>query len=222
MPFRRALTALFLAPMVVPIVITAAGVFLFYSKLDLAYTYTGMILAHAVLGTPFVVVTVTAALTGLDASHVRASLSMGASPVTTFRRITVPLIAPGVITGALFAFFTSVDEVVVVLFMSAQDQITIPRLMWGGIRQNYADHPRCGHHHDPAIGVPATDGRMAAPPQRALSGDPPFLRSALPLIHPYQEGPFSQAQPFTYLFRPQDPSAHAFEYLNGSFDQLRV
>ena len=135
MPFRRALTALFLAPMVVPIVITAAGVFLFYSKLDLAYTYTGLILAHAVLGTPFVVITVTAALTGLDASHVRASLSMGASPVTTFRRITVPLIAPGVITGALFAFFTSVDEVVVVLFMSAQDQITIPRLMWGGIRQ---------------------------------------------------------------------------------------
>ena len=135
MPFRRALTALFLAPMVVPIVITAAGVFLFYSKLDLAYTYTGLILAHAALGTPFVVITVTAALTGLDASHVRASLSMGASPVTTFRRITVPLIAPGVITGALFAFFTSVDEVVVVLFMSAQDQITIPRLMWGGIRQ---------------------------------------------------------------------------------------
>lgn len=135
MPFRRALTALFLAPMVVPIVITAAGVFLFYSKLDLAYTYTGLILAHAALGTPFVVITVTAALTGLDASHVRASLSMGASPVTTFRRITVPLIAPGVVTGALFAFFTSVDEVVVVLFMSAQDQITIPRLMWGGIRQ---------------------------------------------------------------------------------------
>ena len=135
MPFRRALTALFLSPLVVPIVITAAGMFLFYSKLGLAYTYPGLIIAHAVLGTPFVVITVTASLTDLDPSNVRASLSLGASPVTTFRRVTVPLIAPGVITGGLFAFFTSVDEVVVVLFMSAQDQITIPRLMWGGIRQ---------------------------------------------------------------------------------------
>ena len=135
MPLRRAITAVLISPLIVPIVITAAGMLFFYSTLGLAYTFPGLILAHAALGTPFVVITVTATLSGQDPAFVRASLSLGASPIYTFFKVTVPLILPGVITGALFAFVTSLDEVVVVLFMSAQEHVTVPRLMWGGIRQ---------------------------------------------------------------------------------------
>lgn len=135
MPMRRALMAILISPMVVPIVITAAGMLFFYSKLGLAYTYSGLVLAHATLGTPFVVITVTATLLSLDQSQVRASLSLGASPIYTFFKVILPLIYPGVITGALFALMTSLDEVVVILFMANQDQFTVPQLMWSGIRQ---------------------------------------------------------------------------------------
>ena len=92
-------------------------------------------LAHATLGIPFVIITVTATLIGFDQSLNRASASLGANPRTTFFRITMPLILPGVISGALFAFVTSFDEVVAVLFIAGPDQQTIPRQMWNGIRE---------------------------------------------------------------------------------------
>jgi putative spermidine/putrescine transport system permease protein len=135
MPARRMIMAVLISPMIVPIIITATGLFFFYSATGLANSYVGVILAHATLGIPFVIITVTATLVGFDQSLNRAAMSLGASPQRTFFKVTMPLIMPGVISGALFAFVTSFDEVVVVLFVAGHDQQTIPRQMWSGIRE---------------------------------------------------------------------------------------
>ena len=135
MPYRRLIMSILISPMIVPLVITAAGMFFFYSKIHLSQTYIGVIMAHAVLGTPFVIITVTATLVGFDKSLVRASNSLGAGPIQTFFKIQMPLIIPGVISGGLFAFITSFDEVVAVLFLASPEQRTIPRQMWSGIRE---------------------------------------------------------------------------------------
>ena len=121
--------------MIVPLIITATGLFFFYSAIGLAHTYAGIILAYAMLGIPFVIITVTATLAGFDRSLTYAAASFGATPLTTFRRIILPLILPGVISGALFAFVTSFDEVVVVLLVASFDPKTIPLQMWNGIRE---------------------------------------------------------------------------------------
>ncbi len=135
MPFRKLMMAMLISPLIVPLIITASGMFLFYAKFNLIGTYTGLILAHAALGTPFVVITVTATLSGFDRNLTKASQNMGAGVFTTFFRVQMPLILPGVISGGLFAFITSFDEVVVVLFMGGPDTVTLPRQMWSGIRQ---------------------------------------------------------------------------------------
>ena len=135
MPFRTAVMGILISPMIVPLIITAAGMYFFYSNVGLAQTTVGLILAHTALGTPFVVITVTATLVGFDHSLTRASAMMGATPTRTFFKVIVPLILPGVISGALFAFITSFDEVVVVLFLAGFEQRTIPRQMWAGIRE---------------------------------------------------------------------------------------
>ncbi len=135
MPYRRGIMALLISPMIVPLVITASGLFFSFSGIGLSKTYLGLVLAHAVLGTPFVIITVTATLVGFDNSLVRAAQSMGADPVRTFFKVQMPLILPGVISGALFAFITSFDEVVVVLQMADVTQRTIPRQMFSGIRE---------------------------------------------------------------------------------------
>ncbi|QYK40922.1 MAG: ABC transporter permease [Paracoccaceae bacterium] len=149
MPYRKAIMAVLISPMIVPIIITATGLFFFYSNPcsvlgplapeggcgRLTSTYVGVVLAHATLGIPFVIITVTATLMGFDRSLLRASASLGAGPVTTFFKVQLPLITPGVVSGALFAFVTSFDEVVVVLFIGSHDQQTIPRQMWNGIRE---------------------------------------------------------------------------------------
>ena len=135
MPLRRAAMGLLISPMVTPLIIAAAGMFFFYSTVGLAQSHLGLILAHAALGTPFVVITVTATLSTFDVNLTRAAASLGASPLLVFRRIQLPLIAPGVVSGALFAFATSFDEVVVVLFMAGTNQRTIPRQMWTGVRE---------------------------------------------------------------------------------------
>lgn len=136
MPFRGLIMGLLISPMIVPLIISAAGMFFFYSSVGLAGTFPGVILAHAALGTPFVIITVTATLVGFDNSLTRAAASLGASPATTFRKITMPLIMPGIISGALFAFITSFDEIVIVLFLAGVEQRTIPREMWSGIRES--------------------------------------------------------------------------------------
>jgi len=135
MPFRSLVTGLLISPMIVPLVITATGMFFFYSDVGLSKTFSGIILAHTTLGIPFVIITVTATLVGFDHSLTRAASNLGASPRTTFFKITMPLILPGMISGALFAFITSLDEVVVVYFLADVEQRTIPRQMWSGMRE---------------------------------------------------------------------------------------
>jgi putative spermidine/putrescine transport system permease protein len=155
MPYRRLIMAILISPMIVPIIITATGLFFAYSaacvprdsmigsvlapvlshKGCLANSYLGIILAHAMLGIPFVIITVTATLIGFDQTLIRAAASLGASPTRIFFKITMPLILPGIISGALFAFVTSFDEVVAVLYIASADQQTIPRQMWNGIRE---------------------------------------------------------------------------------------
>ncbi|WP_380058832.1 ABC transporter permease (plasmid) [Falsihalocynthiibacter sp. SS001] len=134
-PFRRAIMAILISPMIVPLIISAAGMYFFYSRIGLQGTYFGVVLAHAALGIPFVIITVTATLVGFDRSLTRAAANMGANPVTTFFRIQMPLIMPGVISGGLFAFITSFDEVVVVLFVGAAEQKTLPWQMFTGLRE---------------------------------------------------------------------------------------
>jgi len=134
-PFRRAIMAILISPMIVPLIISAAGMYFFYSRTGLQGTYIGVVLAHAALGIPFVIITVTAALVGFDKSLTRAAANMGANPVTTFFKVQMPLILPGVIPGALFAFITSFDEVVVVLFVGSSGQKTLPWQMFTGLRE---------------------------------------------------------------------------------------
>jgi len=126
---------LLLSPMIVPAIITAVGVYFAFSPLGLVNSLTGLVLAHAALGVPFIVVTVSATLAGFNETLTRAGRSLGAGPLYVFWRIKLPLIAPGVISGALFAFATSFDEVVVALFLAGADQRTVPREMWSGVRE---------------------------------------------------------------------------------------
>ena len=135
MPFKAIIMSILISPMIVPLIITAAGMFFFYAKVNLVYTFTGIILAHVALSTPFVVITVTATLVGFDTDMTKAAQSLGARPVRTFFKVIMPLILPGVISGALFAFITSFDEVVIVMFMASLNELTIPKQMWAGIRQ---------------------------------------------------------------------------------------
>ncbi|MFC3107721.1 ABC transporter permease [Undibacterium arcticum] len=130
------LMAILISPMVVPVVVVGVGVYLFFAQIGLADSYTGLILAHAALGAPFVVTTVSATLQGFNHNLVRASMSLGAGPLRTFWRITLPVIAPGLISGALFAFATSFDEVVITLFVAGPQQTTLPRQMFTGIKEN--------------------------------------------------------------------------------------
>jgi putative spermidine/putrescine transport system permease protein len=133
---KALLTSILISPMVVPVVIAGVAVYLFFAPLGLTGSYVGLILAHAALGVPFVITTVTATLQGFDYNLVRAAASLGANPVTTFFKVTLPIVAPGVVSGALFAFATSFDEVVVTLFLASPEQSTLPRQMFSGIRDN--------------------------------------------------------------------------------------
>ncbi len=134
-PFRRAIMAILISPMIVPLIISAAGMYFFYSRIGLQGTYIGVVLAHAALGIPFVIITVTATLVGFDRSLTRAAANLGASPVRTFFKVQMPLILPGVVSGGLFAFITSFDEVVVVLFVGSAGQTTLPWQMFTGLRE---------------------------------------------------------------------------------------
>jgi putative spermidine/putrescine transport system permease protein len=134
-PFKGAIMAILISPMIVPLVISAAGMYFFYSRIGLQGTYWGVVLAHAALGTPFVIITVTATLVGFDRSLTRAAASLGAGPLRTFFKVQMPLILPGVVAGGLFAFITSFDEVVVVIFLGAPGDKTLPWQMFTGLRE---------------------------------------------------------------------------------------
>jgi len=135
MPARAFITAILISPMIVPLIITAAALFSFYARIELSQTFFSIIMAHVVLGTPFVVITVTAALASFDEQLIRASSSLGANQTTTFFKVILPLVLPGVISGALFAFVTSLDEVVVVLFLAGPEQTPMTVRMFSGLRE---------------------------------------------------------------------------------------
>lgn len=130
------LTSILISPMVVPVVIVGVSSYLFFAPLGLANSYLSLIMVHSILGVPFVIITVTATLQGYNQNLSRASASLGADPIRTFFKIMLPMIAPGMISGGLFAFATSFDEVVVTLYLAGPEQATLPRVMFSGIREN--------------------------------------------------------------------------------------
>ena len=123
------------SPMIIPLIIVAIAVYFFYSKIHLVGTLTGIIAAHTILATPFVLVIVTSTLKGFDETLERASLSLGANPLKTFLFVTLPMIKAGIISGAFFAFITSFDELVVAIFIAGTHAVTLPKRMWDGIQQ---------------------------------------------------------------------------------------
>jgi putative spermidine/putrescine transport system permease protein len=135
-PGQALLLAILISPMVVPVIIVAVGVYFAFAPLRLNDGYAGLILAHTTLAAPFVVITVLATLAGFDRTLLRAAASLGAPPLTTFRRVMLPLILPGVLSGAVFAFAASFDEVVVALLIAGPGQRTLPRQMFAGINDN--------------------------------------------------------------------------------------
>ena len=135
MPYKALIMSILISPMIVPLIISAVAIFFSEARFGMTSTFTGVVLAHIILGTPFVVITVTATLSGFDDSITRAAASLGSNPTNTFFKITMPLIAPGIISGALFAFVTSFDEIVVIMFVGGPDQMTIPYQMWIGLRE---------------------------------------------------------------------------------------
>ncbi|HEX9790730.1 MAG TPA: ABC transporter permease [Kiloniellales bacterium] len=133
--FKTVLIGFVVSPILIPIVITGVGTYFFFVKIGLVGTYPGLILAHAVLSVPFVVITVMATLDGFDTNLTRAAAGLGAPPLTAFRRVMLPLIFPGVASGGLFAFATSFDEIVVTYFIAAPGQRTVPRQIFSGVRE---------------------------------------------------------------------------------------
>lgn len=145
-PFKRPIMAILISPMIVPLVVSGYGMTLFYAPLgnwinavfgidQTTVRFLRVIFAHTVLGIPFVVITVTATLSGFDRSLTRAAANLGAGPLRTFFKVQMPLILPGMISGGLFAFITSFDEVVVILFLGAAETQTLPWQMFNGLRE---------------------------------------------------------------------------------------
>ena len=129
------LMALLISPMVIPLVVVALAMFLHLARLGLAASFTGLIIAHTVVCMPLVLIPVVSTLQGFDMNLFRAALSLGASPTRTFLKVVLPLIMPGVLSGWLFAFATSIDEIVVTLFVGGPEQITLPRQIYSGLRE---------------------------------------------------------------------------------------
>ena len=131
---RAVLQSFILSPLVVPVIILAVGLYYFYSFFRLNGTLTGLVLGHVVLTFPYALVVISASVEGLDPALEQAARGLGASPLTAFGRVTLPLIAPGVAVAFLFAFLTSFDEVVLAVFITVPETTTLPRKMWEGIR----------------------------------------------------------------------------------------
>lgn len=133
-PARAFLTSLLLTPLIVPTIVSAVALYNVLAPVRLVGTIAGMVLAHTVLALPFVVVNVSAVLQRMDWRIEQAARSLGASPVMAFFLVTLPVIRPGILAGALFAFITSFDEVVVAIFLSGTEAVTLPVRMWSGLR----------------------------------------------------------------------------------------
>lgn len=129
------LIAFLLSPMMVPHIIIGVGMFFFYAWLGAVQTLWGMILAHTTIAAPFVVLTVAATLANFNRNLLRAANGLGAGPLLAFRKVVLPLILPGVISGAVFAFVISFDELIITLFLAGSEHRTLPRQMWSGTRE---------------------------------------------------------------------------------------
>ena len=134
-PGRNAINSFMVSPLVVPGIIVAIGVYFFYAQARLVGNPLGLALAHTALALPFVVTNVSATLHGFDERLEYAAMNLGANRWQTFRRVTLPIIRPGVFAGALFAFIVSFDELIVALFVSGSGVVTLPRKMWDSLRQ---------------------------------------------------------------------------------------
>lgn len=130
------ISALIILPMAIPVVVAGVAFFYFYARFGLAGSFTGLILAHTTMAVPFVVISVRAALAGLNPDLARAAASLGSPPHRVFFRIVMPVILPGILTGSLFAFAVSFDDVVIAMYLSGPEQITLPRQMFAGVREN--------------------------------------------------------------------------------------
>jgi putative spermidine/putrescine transport system permease protein len=137
---------LILVPMIVPTIVYALGLFRVFAKVGLLDSFTGVILAHACLGMPYPAITVGAALVNFDPRLEQAACNLGASGFQTLRMVTLPNLWAGILSGAIFAFVVSWDELVIVLFIAGQRVHTLPRQIWSGIRENL----------DPTIAAVAT------------------------------------------------------------------
>lgn len=126
--------ALILMPMIVPGIIIAVALYGSFSRMGIVGTHVGLVVAHTILALPFVVINVSAVMQKVDWRTVDAARSLGAGPLTAFRKVTLPSILPGAVSGAVFAFLTSFDEVVVSIFLTGIDTVTLPVQMWNGIR----------------------------------------------------------------------------------------
>lgn len=124
---------LLMVSMVTPAIVIAVAVYVSFLQWHLTGSLGGYVLAHAAIGVPFVLVAVTSALGGFDPKLLRASASLGASPLRTFLRVTMPLISRGILTGAIFAFVTSFDEVVIALFLRSPTFQTLPVQMYNSV-----------------------------------------------------------------------------------------
>ena len=128
------LTGFIISPLIAPVIIVAIGIYFFYARLGLVGNPFALVIAHTALAVPFVVINVSATLQGFDERLEQAAMNLGATPWRTFWQVTFPIIRPGVLAGALFAFISSFDELVVALFVSGTSAVTLPRKMWESIR----------------------------------------------------------------------------------------
>jgi ABC-type spermidine/putrescine transport system permease subunit II len=131
---RGAITALFVAPLVLPLIIMAIALYFALARVGLTGTSAGLVISHAMLALPFVVVVVLASLAQYDERLSRAAASLGAPPFVAFRTVTLPLIRPGVLSAALLSFLASFNEFIVALFMVSTDRVTLPIQFWKGLR----------------------------------------------------------------------------------------
>ena len=146
MPARRAITAVLISPLIVPVIITAVGAYQFYARIELANSFVGIIITQTTIASPFVVGTVGASPANFDYVLMRAAAISGARPLLASHRIMLPLILPGVLSGAAFAFVASFDELVNALSLAGPQQRTLPMQMFVGVRE----------HLDPTITAAAT------------------------------------------------------------------
>ncbi|MFZ4406728.1 MAG: ABC transporter permease [Paracraurococcus sp.] len=132
----EAVRALMLLPLIIPAIVYAIGLYRWFGTLDLLDRFLGVTLAHGVTGIPYVVITVSTALAAFDPRLEQAARGMGASLSQTLRWVILPRIAPGLASGAIFAFIHSWDELVMVLFIASREVFTLPRKIWDGINEN--------------------------------------------------------------------------------------